>query len=329
MRKTYPCLALCAVFIAFCVSAEAQQPAKIPRLGYVSTTGNHNNPGPNVETFKRALRDFGYLEGSDISTEYRFIEGKMDRVPNLVAELLQLKTDVLVVGGLTPVRLAKQATTTVPIVMVTTQDPIATGLVKSLARPGGNLTGVTSLARDLSGKRLELLTEVAPNTSRVAVLWNADEEGAAIALKEYEAAARTLNVNLQSLGVRALTPDLEGAFQAGAKGRANALITITGSLLSSNAKPIADLAIKNVLPSMYESYRYVQGGGLMSYAASEAESFRRAAVYVDKILKGAKPGDLPIEQPTKFELVINLKTAKQIGLTIPPNVLARADRVIR
>jgi putative ABC transport system substrate-binding protein len=329
MRKPYCHIALCVVFIALCDSAQAQQQPKIPRLGYVSTTGNPNNPGPNVETFKRALRDFGYVEGNNIATEYRYIEGKMDRVADLVAELLQLKIDVLVVNGLTPVRIAKQATTRVPIVMVTTQDPIATGLVNSLARPGGNLTGLTSLVRDLSGKRLELLKEVAPNTSRVAVLWNAEEEGAAIALKEYEAAARVLKVDLQSLGIRAPTPDLEGAFQAGAKGRANALVTITGSLLSSNAKPIADLAAKNVLPSIYESYRYVQVGGLMSYAASEAEGYRRAAVYVDKILKGAKPADLPIEQPTKFELVINLKTAKHIGLTIPPNVLARADRVIR
>ena len=328
MRKISLCLALYAFFSVFFVSVDAQQ-SKIPRLGYVSTTGNSKNPGPNIETFKAALRELGYLEGTNLSTEYRFIQGKMDRVSDLVTELLQLKIDVLVVNGLTPVRIAKQATTTVPIVMVTTQDPIATGLVKSMARPGGNLTGLTSLARELSGKRLELLKEVAPNTSRVAVLWNADEEGAAIALKEYEAAARTLKLDLQSLGIRPPVPDLEGAFQAGGKARANALVTITGSLLSGNAKSVADLAIKNVLPAMYESFRYVEAGGLMSYAASEAEGYRRAAVYVDKILKGAKPTDLPVEQPTKYELMINLKTAKQISLTIPPSVLARADRVIR
>jgi ABC-type uncharacterized transport system substrate-binding protein len=246
-----------------------------------------------------------------------------------VAELLQLKVDVLVVNGLTPVRVAKQATKTIPIVMVTTQDPVATALIDSLARPGGNLTGLTSLVRDLSGKRLELLKEVVPKISRAAALWNADEEGAAIALKEYEAAALSLKVQLQSLGVRAVNTDLEGAFQAAAKGGATALITITGSLLSSKAKPIADLAIKNGLPSMYESNRYVQAGGFMSYSANEVESYRRAAVYVDKILKGAKPAELPVEQPTKFEFAINLKTAKQIGLEIPQSVLYRADRVIK
>jgi putative ABC transport system substrate-binding protein len=317
------------MLLTLSVSVEAQQPGKISRIGYVSTTGNPNNPGPNIETFQRELRELGYFEGSNLLTEYRYIDGKMDRVPGFVSELLQLKIDVLVVNGLTPVRVAKQATTTVPIVMVTTQDPIATRLVSSMARPGGNLTGVTSLARDLSGKRLELLKEVAPNVSRVAALWNADEEGAAIALKQYEAAARVLGIEIQSFGVRPHEPGLDGAFQAGAKGRANAVVTITGSFLSGNAKTIADLALKNVLPSMYESYRYVQVGGLMSYAASEAESYRRAAYYVDRILKGAKPADLPIEQPTKFELVINLKTAKQIGLIIPPNVLARADKVIK
>ena len=267
-------------------SAQAQPSAKIPRIGYVSTTGDPNNPGPNVETFKRKLRDLGYVEGNNVLIEYRYIEGKMDRTPGLVAELLQLKVDVVVVNGLTPVRIAKQATTTIPIVMVTTQDPVATGLIDSLARPGGNLTGLTSLARDLSGKRLELLKEAVPKVSRLAVLWNADEEGAAIALKEYEAAALSLKIQLHSLGIRAPNPDLDGAFQAGVKRRATALITITGSLLSGKGKPIADLAIKNRLPSMYESPRYVHVGGLMSYSASETESFNRAAVYVDKILEG-------------------------------------------
>jgi ABC-type uncharacterized transport system substrate-binding protein len=329
MRSNVIGFTLSAMLFAFCFSAEAQQPKKIPRIGYVSTTGNPNNPGPNIETFRRGLQDLGYTEGKNILIETRYIEGKMDQTPGLVAELLQLKVDVLVVNGLTPVRVAKQATKTIPIVMVTTQDPVATGLIDSLARPGGNLTGLTSLVRDLSGKRLELLKEVVPRISRAAVLWNADEEGAAIALKEYEAAALSLKVQLQSLGVRAVNTDLEGAFQSAAKGGATALITITGSLISNNAKAIADLAIKNGLPSVYESSRYVQAGGLMSYAANEVESYRRAAVYVDKILKGAKPADLPVEQPTKFEFAINLKTAKQIGLEIPQSVLYRADRVIR
>jgi ABC-type uncharacterized transport system substrate-binding protein len=309
--------------------AEAQQPSKVPRIGYVSTTGDANNPGPQIEAFRQGLRDLSYIEGKDIVVEYRYIEGKMDRTSGFVAELVQLKVDMIVVTGLTPVRAAKDATKTIPIVMVTTQDPVATRLIDSLARPGGNITGLARLTRDLSGKRLELLKEVVPNMSRVAVLWNGDEPGAAIGWKEYEDAAGALKVQLQSLEVRGPDPDLEGAFQAAAKSRASALITITGSLLSRSAKRIANLAIKNRLPSMYEGNVYVEAGGLMYYSAKEAESFRRAAIYVDKILKGAKPADLPVEQPTKFEFVINLKTAKQIGVTIPQSVLFRADRVIR
>ena len=244
---------------------------------------------------------------------------------------MQLKVDVLVVGTLSSIRAAKQATKTIPIVMVIAVDPVATGIVDSLARPGGNITGLTTLNRELSGKRLELLKEAVPRLSRVGVLWEADSrsQAAAIGFKEYEAAARALKIPLQSLEVRGPNPDFEGAFQAAAKGRASALITIRSALLVRYPKQIADLAIKNRLPSMYEGSQYVEAGGLMSYAANDTESFRRAAVYVDKILKGAKPADLPVEQPMKFEFVINLKTAKQIGLTIPPNVLARADRVIK
>ncbi|MBI3060887.1 MAG: ABC transporter substrate-binding protein, partial [Deltaproteobacteria bacterium] len=224
---------------------------------------------------------------------------------------------------------AKEATKTIPIVAVLAVDPVATGIVDSLARPGGNITGIATLQRDLSGKRLELLTEVVPKISRVGVLWDANAPGPAIAFKEYEAAARALKVQLQSLAVRGPNPDLEGAFQAAASGRAGALITIRNPVLRRYPKQIAELAIKNRLPSMYEGSEYVEAGGLMSYSANDVESFRRAATYVDKILKGAKPADLPVEQPTKFELVINLKAAKQIGLTIPPNALARADRVIK
>jgi putative ABC transport system substrate-binding protein len=213
--------------------------------------------------------------------------------------------------------------------MITAVDPVATGLVDSLARPGGNITGLTRLTRDLSGKRLELLTEVVPGISRVGVVWDANAPGPAIAFKEYEAGARNLKVQLHSLEVRGPNPDLEGAFQAAAKGRASAVIAITNPVFIRYSKRIAELAIKNRLPSMYEQSQYVEAGGLMSYAASDAESFRRAATYVDKILKGAKPAELPVEQPTKFELMINLKTAKQIGLSIPPNVLARADKVLK
>jgi ABC-type uncharacterized transport system substrate-binding protein len=320
---------LTVIFLASIHLAEAQQPAKVPRIGYVSGTGDPSSPGPYVEALRQGLRDLGYIEGKNIVIEYRGAEGKPDRIPSLVAELVQLKIDVLVVQGLLTIRAAKQATKTIPIVMLTTVDPVAAGIVDSLARPGGNITGLTRLTRELSGKRLELLKEVIPGMSRVGVLRDADDPSAAIGFKEYEAAARALKVQLQSLEIRGPNPDLKGAFQAAAKGRASALITIRGSLLNRYPKQLAELAIKNQLPSMYETSEYVEAGSLMSYSANDAENFRRAATYVDKILKGAKPADLPVEQPTKFELVINLKTAKQIGLTIPPNVLARADRVIR
>jgi putative tryptophan/tyrosine transport system substrate-binding protein len=315
--------------LVFGVAAEAQQPGKVPRIGYIPSSGNPNTPGFEVEAFRQGLRDLGFVEGRNILVEYRYTEGKLDRIPSLVAELVQIKVDILVAGPLPAIRAAKQATKTIPIVIVTTQDPVATGIVDSLARPGGNITGLTRLTRELSGKRLELLTEVVPGISRVGVLWDANAPGPIIAFKEYEAAARVLKIQLQSMDVRGPNPDLEGAFQAAAKGRASALITIRNPVLNRYAKSIADLAIKNRLPSMSEGIDYVETGGLMSYSANDAENYRRAAVYVDKILKGAKPADLPVEQPTKFELVINLKTAKQISLTIPQKMLARADKVIR
>ena len=242
---------------------------------------------------------------------------------------MQLKVDILVVTSLTAIRAAKQATKTTPIVMETNQDPVATGVVDSLTQPGGNITGLTRLGRELSGKRLELLTEVVPGILRVGVLWDANAPGPIIGFREYEAAARALKIQLQSLEVRGPKPDLKGAFQAAAKGRTTALITITNPALNSYTTRIAELAIKNRLPSMYEASRYVEAGGLVSYSANEGENYRRVAYYVDRILKGAKPADLPVEQPTKFELVINLKTAKQIGLTIPQSLLYRADKVIK
>jgi putative tryptophan/tyrosine transport system substrate-binding protein len=304
---------------------QAQEPKKVPRIGFVSGGGDANNPGPIVEAFRQGLRDLGYIEGKNIVVEYRYAEGKVDLLPNLVAELVQLKVDVLVSGTSRAILAAKQLTSTIPLVMVTTQDPVAAGLVDSLARPGGNITGLTNLARDLSGKRLELLKEIVPGISRVGLLGEVNNSG----FKDYQAAARALKIQLQSLEVRGPNPDLEGAFQAAAKGHASALIIPRGVLINRYARRIADLAIKNRLPSMYEGRDWVEAGGLVSYATSDAENWKRAATYVDKILKGAKPADLPVEQPMKFELVINLKTAKQIGLTIPPNVLVRADRVIR
>jgi putative tryptophan/tyrosine transport system substrate-binding protein len=309
--------------------ADAQQPTKVPRIGFVSGIGGPSNPGPNVVGFRQGLRDFGYIEGKNILVEYRYTEGKGDRNPSLVAELVQLKVDVLVVGGPGGLSAAKQATKTIPIVIVTQADPVGSGYIDSLARPGGNITGLTRLTRELSGKRLELLKEVVPKISRVGVLWDADNSEAANGFKEYETAGRALKIQLQSLGVRGPNPDLQGAFQAAAKGRVNALVTINTPVLNRQQKQIVDLAIKNRLPLMSERSEYVEAGGLVSYSANEAESFRRAAYYVDRILKGAKPADLPVEQPTKFEFVINLKTAKQIGLTIPQSVLYRADKVIK
>jgi putative tryptophan/tyrosine transport system substrate-binding protein len=327
MEKKITVLALCVMLFAPCFPAEAAQPAKIPRIGYVSGSGDANNPGPFVEAFRQGLRDLGYVEGKNILVEYRYMGGIPNRSPILVADLVQLKVAVLVVTVPSAISAAKQATETIPIVIITTQDPVATGIVESLARPGGNITGLTRLTRDLSGKRLELLIEVIPRMSRVGVLW----DGGGVALKEYQAAARALKIQLQSLEVRGPNPDLEGAFRAATKGRVSAVVTTLTSVLVNHTKRIADLALNSRLPlrKMFETSSFVEAGGLVSYSANDADSYRRAAIYVDKILKGTKPADLPVEQPTKFELVINLKTAKQIGLTIPPNVLARADKVIR
>ena len=313
--------------LALAVAVEAQQPTKVPRIGYLSGAGDPSNPGPNVEAFRRGLQELGYIEGKNILVEYRYIEGKRDRVPSLVAELVQLKVDVLVSPNLPAIRAAKQATKTIPIVMVINWDPVAEGLIDSLARPGGNITGLSRLTRDLSGKRLELLKEVVPGISRVGVLDDADAY--LKAFKDYQAAGRALKIQLQSLEIRGPNPDLEGAFQAAVKSRIRALIATQITVLLPYTEKIADLAIKNRLPLMFETGSSVEAGGLMSYAASDADLFRRAAIYVDKILKGAKAVELPVEQPTKFEFVINLKAAKQIGLTIPPNVLARADKVIK
>jgi putative tryptophan/tyrosine transport system substrate-binding protein len=329
MKKKITVLTLFAMLLALRVSAEAQQPKKIPLIGFVSGSGDPSNPGPLVDAFRQGLRELGYNEGKNVLVEYRYAEGKSERVVSLVVELVQLKVDVLVSSQLPGVRAAKQATNTIPIVMVVTVDPVATGLVNSLAHPGGNITGLTRLTRDLSGKRLELLNEVVPRISRVGVLWVALSPDSTSAFKEYEAAAHALKIPLQSLEVSGPNPDLEGAFREAGKRRVSALITLQGTLFNRYPKRIADLAIKNRLPSMFETSSFVEAGGLVSYSSIDAENYRRAAVYVDKILKGAKPADLPVEQPTKFEFVINLKTAKQIGVTIPPNVLARADKVIK
>ena len=312
--------ALSALLFAHCLRAHAQQPPNLPRIGYLATTAPDT---PNNLAFRRGLRDLGYIEGKNILVEDRYAAGKAERIPSLVAELLQLKVDILVSPVTAAIRAAKESTKTIPIVMVIADDPVATGLVDSLAHPGGNITGLTRLTQDLNGKRLELLKEMLAAASRVEVLFVA---GFSV-VKEYEAAAHALKIQIQSLEVRPPNPDLESVFRDAIKERASALIATRA--LVGYRKQIADLAIKKRLPFIAEGSDFVVAGGVMSYAALDAENYRRAATYVDKILKGAKPMDLPVEQPTKFELVINLKTAKQIGLAIPPNVLVRADKVIK
>jgi putative ABC transport system substrate-binding protein len=325
MIKKIAGVAIAAVVLFAVTLADAQKPGKIPRIGFLVNTGPD---APNVEPFRRGLRDLGYIEGNNIQIEYRYIDTP-DHTPSLVKELLQQKVDVFISGTSSAIRIAKQETSTIPIVMVIQQDPVDLKLVGSFARPNGNVTGITLLTRDLSGKRLELLKEAVPGISRVGVLWVTPSAPGRTGFEEYETAARTLKIPLLSLKVDGSNPDFDGAFKAASKAGANALITVRTGGFFRYTKRIAELAIKHRLPSMHEGGDFVEHGGLMSYAASYSEAYRRAAVYVDKIIKGAKPADLPVEQPTKFDFVINLKTAKQIGLTIPPNVLTRADRVIK
>ena len=321
-------IGLLVTFLASISLAEAQAP-KIPRIGYVSGTGSASNQGPYVEALRQGLRDLGYTEGKNYVIEYRGSEGKPDRIPDFARELVEVKVDVLVVPTLPAILAAKQATATIPVVMVTNTDPVEARLVDSLARPGGNITGLSTLSGDLNGKRLELLAEVVPRLSHVGVLRDADSQRGAIALKEYEIAGTALKIKVQAVDVRGHDPDFEGSFQTAAKRRINGLITITNANLFLHQKRITDLALKLRLPTMFEGSTWVERGGLMSYSTDDLAVYRRVATYVDKILKGAKPADLPVEQPTKFELVININTAKQISVTIPQKVLARADRVIR
>ena len=306
----------------------AQPRGKTWRVGFLSGGARPPDGAPPLP-LRQALRDLGYVEPQNVVYLGRWADAKQERLPGLAAELVELKVDVIVTVGGPASAAAKQATSSIPIVLALVGDADGIGLIESLARPGGNVTGITDQSADLSAKRLELLTEVLQKKFRVAVLWELDAPGPKIAFEEYNAAASLMNLQLQSAAVRGPTPDFDVVFKAAVNGHAQALLTIRNPLLARYSKDIADLAIKNRLPSMCEEGLYVEAGCLMSYAASDSGRWQRAAVYVDKILKGAKPADLPIEQPTKFEFVINLKTAKQIGLTIPPNVLARADKVIR
>jgi len=329
ITKTLAQFCLLITVLLMTGSAEAQQPKKIPRIGFLATV-SPSTISDRVEAFRQGLRELGYVEGKNIVIEWRYEEGKADRLPppDLAAELVRLKVDVIVTAGALVTRAAKEATSTIPIVMGQDTDPVGNGFVASLARPGGNITGLATLAPEISGKQLELLKETVPKLSRVAFLGASTRPGNAQALKEMEVAATTFGVRLQYQDVISST-DIEIAFRAANKGRAEAVLVFGGPVLNSHRTQIADLAAKNRLPAIYSGREFVEAGGLMFYGASINDLFRRAATYVDKILKGGTPAELPVEQPTKFEFIINLKAAKQIGLTVPNRVLERASQVIR
>jgi ABC-type uncharacterized transport system substrate-binding protein len=328
MKKKITVLTLCAVLLALSVPAEAQQQLKkLHRIG-ILLVGSSSFYSAWIDVFRQGLKELGYIEGKNIAIEYRYAEGKADRLPALAAELVGLKVEVVFTSSTPSVLAVKKVTSTIPIVFVSISDPVASGLVTSLARPGGNITGLSIVAVELSGKRLELLKEAVPSVTRVAFIWNSANPAQAPQWGEAQAAAQALGLQLQSLEVRSAN-DFDSAFEAALRERAQALVTTPAALLGAHLKRIVEFAAKNRLPTMYGNPQFVDAGGLMSYAPDYTVQYRRAAIYVDKILKGSKPADLPVEQPTKFEFIINLKAAKQIGLTIPPNVLARADKVIK
>ena len=319
--------ALALLLLAGPLSAAAQQPARIPRMGLLSPFAP-SDAALWHQAFRQGLRDLGWVEGKNISIEYRYSEGRADRLPDLAAELIRLKVDIMVVSVTTDALAAKKATGTIPIVMASVGDPVASGLVAGLARPGGNITGLSQIAPELIGKRLELLKEIVPKLTRVAVLWRPEGDSSPLAWKESQLPARALGLELHSMEVRS-SDDFAKAFEGATRARAGALVVTPDPVFVRNLKRIAALAAKNRLPSIFHLRAFADAGGLVTYGVDRSDMFRRAATYVDKILKGAKPGDLPIEQPTKFELVVNLETAKALGLTIPPSLLMRADQVVQ
>jgi putative ABC transport system substrate-binding protein len=329
MNRKVTVLTLCAMLFALCSSATAQQPKKVSRIGYLAGSDAATDSA-RAQAIRLALRELGYIEGQNIITEYRYAKGKPDRLPELATELARLKVEIIVAGGAAPIRAAKSATKTIPIVMMGRGiDPVEAGHVESLARPGGNVTGITLLGTELGGKRLELLKEAVPKLALVAVLYDPANPGPVLEMKDdLPVAARALRLTIRPWEVRVVN-DFEKIFAALNKQRPDGLYVLGGNRINANQKRIIGFALKNRLPSVYSRREAVDAGGLMYYGADEAESYRRVAYYVDRILKGAKPADLPVEQPTKFELVINLKTAKQIGLTIPQSLLYRADKVIK
>jgi putative ABC transport system substrate-binding protein len=327
MENVFKSAAILVLLVGFAAMADAQQPKKVPRIGFLASS-TAERAKSRLAAFQQELRELGYVEGKNTIVEYRYAEGKFERLPELAAELVRLKVDILIAEGAPAAHAAKNATTVIPIVMGNAADPVGTGLVASLARPGGNITGLSDFNLAVVTKRLELLKEVVPSASRVAVLLNPANPTNPLQLKEIQAAAPALGVTLLPLEVKG-ADDIDRAFTAVTKERPGALIVIGDPMIGSHQRRISELVVKNRLPAIYSSRLSTDAGGLMSYGTNFDDLYRRAAYYVDKILKGRKPADLPVEQPIKFELVINLKAAKQIGVTIPPNVLARADRVIR
>jgi putative ABC transport system substrate-binding protein len=315
------------ILLAVAIVADAQQAKKVPRIGWLSGAPLFGNP-ERREAFRRGLRELGYVEGKNINIEWRSVDGKFDRVSAVATELVRLKVDVIVTGGSAVTSPTKEATSTIPIVMTQDSDPVGTGLVVSLARPGGNVTGLSNFAPELSGKRLEILREVVPKLSRVAVLGTSTVPGHSQMMGEIERAAKAFSVELQYLDVLD-SKSIQNALRAARKGRAEAILTLQSAILVAERAQVIDLAVKNRLPAIYHNSLFIESGALMFYGVDVLDLDRRSAAFVDKILKGAKPADLPVEQPTKFEFVISLKAARQIGLTIPPNVLVRADRVIK
>jgi putative ABC transport system substrate-binding protein len=320
------------IFACFSLT-EAQQPAQtIPRIGFIFSTGTPETPSLHstlFDAFRQGLGDLGYVEGKNVLIERRYAEGRLDRMPTLVNELVQQKVDVIFAVNNVVIRAARDATKSIPIVMLSSVDPVAAGYAESFAHPGGNLTGLAWLSRDLSAKRVELLKEVLPKMSRLGVLWDADGPGPAIAFKEYKAAVQAFKLELRSLEVRGPSPDLTGAFHLAKGSRLDALVVVANPMMGQHAEQVFDLATKYRLASMTEERRYAEAGGLMSYGANLADLYRRAAGYVVEILKGAKPGDLPVRLPEKFEIFINLKTARHVGVVIPQHVLVQADKVIK
>jgi len=327
MKKKITVLSLCAMLFALCSSAAAQQQKKIPRIGFLSL-GSVSSMASRVDAFQRGLREHGYVEGQNIHIEYRYAEGDQNRLGAFAAELVNLKVDVIITGGTIATRPAKQATNTIPIIMAYDSNPVESGIIASLARPGGNITGLASLSNELSGKRLELLQQAVPKLTRVEVFVNPSDPGAVTAVKELEPVAKGLGLSVYPFEIRN-PEDIDKGFQAAIKIRAGALMAIGDPITFTHRKRVVDLAIRNHLPSIHGQIQFIEAGALMVYGPNEADMYRRTANFVDKILKGTKPAELPVEQPIKFELIINLKAAKQINLTIPPNVLARADKVIR